>query len=242
MAMLRLGLPLKIPGTQANTFVYHINDGYVYQQNRGKPGVDTTFYFKCAQYEGRRCYGRAIYSVGHGFLSKADTHNHPPDFHEAAERELQRKILQRCRTTEYVSFQQIINEERRPYHIDVKCRISLASLQPAMQRTRRSIYPEPPNTMPELTRTLQRRQNRIITMTKDGEDNIYAASVIAGDGSHSIIFASRRMLQFAKDHLEFLFGDGTFKVVPALQDLGRASQMLLHECQTSMCYNHIVKP
>ncbi|XP_052124336.1 uncharacterized protein LOC113216462 [Frankliniella occidentalis] len=93
-----------------------------------------------------------------------------------------------------------------------------------MQRARRSIYPEPPQSLQELSEIL-RPQNRIITMTKDGRDNFYAASVNAADGSHCVIFASRRMINFAARNMDYFFGDGTFQVLPAIPDLTRASQV-----------------
>ncbi|KAK3923858.1 ATP synthase epsilon chain, partial [Frankliniella fusca] len=108
------------------------------------------------------------------------------------------------------------------YHLEVQKRVSITRMRPAMQRVRKILYPDPPGSLAALAEVL--RNNPLITMTKDGRDNIYGASVTAADGSQSIIFTSRRVIEYASINCQWLFGDGTFLSLPAIPTLTAASQ------------------
>lgn len=138
---------------------------------------------------------------------------------------LRRRILTRCRSLEFVSFRRILVEESRRYPVALQIRLRLSKLRPSMQRARYSMFPPPPQNLQELTEILQDPRYRVVTATHDGEDNLYAGSVTAGDDSHHVIFMSRRMAGVLRQ-LDYLFADGTFKVLPAIDDLDEASQVL----------------
>ena len=86
------------------------------------------------------------------------------------------------------------------------------------------MFPPVPATLEGLTAILQDPRYRIITATHDANDNLYAGSVTAADNSYHVIFMSRRMARVARS-LDVLFGDGTFKVLPAIEELDEASQV-----------------
>lgn len=91
-----------------------------------------------------------------------------------------------------------------------------------MRNARFSRYPSRlPRTLRELTAVLQNPRFRIISMTDDGNDNIYAGSVDDANNHHHILFSSRRMLEFMSN-VGIIHGDGTFKVVP---NIGGCSQV-----------------
>lgn len=106
----------------------------------------------------------------------------------------------------------------------VKRQLRLAKMRSAMQRVRQSMYPRVPETLVGLTRILQNPRYRVIAATVDATDSLYAASVTDRNGHHHIIFSSRRMLRFAKQ-FTLLFSDGTFKTLPAIDELDDASQV-----------------
>jgi len=109
--------------------------------------------------------------------------------------------------------------------MEVQIRLRLSKIRSAMQRARSSMFPPPPATLEELTAILQDPRYQVICATHDARDSLYAGSVIANDGSHHIIFMSRRMARVARS-LNLLFADGTFKVLPAIEELDKASQVL----------------
>jgi len=94
------------PGTRPGTFFYHIENGYYFHESEQRHG---TIYFKCVR-AARGCRGRASYDPTEGFVLTGD-HNHAADPHYADEMALRHRILQRCESLEYVSFQRIILDE-----------------------------------------------------------------------------------------------------------------------------------
>lgn len=91
-------------------------------------------------------------------------------------------------------------------------------MRSAMQRARSSRFPRVPASLEELTQILQDPRYRIISATEDAQDSLHAGSVTDDDGHHHIIFSSRRLLNVGKT-LSILFLDGTFKTVPAIEEL-----------------------
>lgn len=83
-----------------------------------------------------------------------------------------------------------------------------------MRNARLRNYPFVPNDLRRLTDILMNPQHRVITMTQDGQDNLYAGSVTDARGAHHVLFISDRMAAVARD-LRVLHGDGTFKTRPA---------------------------
>lgn len=78
-----------------------------------------------------------------------------------------------------------------------------------MYKARMDSYPQIPDTLSELTQLLFQRRWRKISSTIDGDDNLYAGSITALDGSHNVIFMSKRMRDFS-GRISVLQSDGTF--------------------------------
>lgn len=92
-------------------------------------------------------------------------------------------------------------------------RVTYARMRTPMRTARMSRYPNIPHSLEDLSRIMLNPQYRVITISDDGTDNIYAGSVTDGNGDHHILFASRRQLRLMKT-FRVLHSDGTFKVVP----------------------------
>ncbi|XP_034236489.1 uncharacterized protein LOC117642414 [Thrips palmi] len=215
--MVALNRVRKCRGTQPQSWIYHVNDGWQYRRNVYKRG---TMYLKCVK---KDCPGSALCDRPRGFLhTKAHTHRRDRLYPMVLQ--LRRRILNRCRSLEFISFRRILVQESRRYPIRVQVRLRLAKIRSAMQRARAKMFPPAPDTLRELTRILQDPRYRIISATHDARDSLYAASVTADDQSHHIIFMSRRMARVARS-LDLLFADGTFKVKPAIDELDEASQV-----------------
>lgn len=90
-----------------------------------------------------------------------------------------------------------------------------------MRNARIRLYPNIPGTLAELANILRGPQHRVISMTYDGEDNMYADFVEATDGTQIVIFASSRMLEFM-ERVRIIFSDGTFST-PAVPHASQVS-------------------
>ncbi len=116
------------------------------------------------------------------------------------------------------------------FPIEVRARVTLARMRTAMRNARMASYPQPPpRTLRELTAILQDPRYEVLTATLDNEDNIYAGSVTDVRGDHHILFASRRSL----DHLatcNWIHGDGTIKIVPALDGVSQVRVKVILLC------------
>ncbi|XP_034246261.1 uncharacterized protein LOC117648123 [Thrips palmi] len=196
------------PGTRPNSFFYHIENGFYFHESDRREG---TIYYKCVR-AARGCYGRASYDPMTGFVLTG-IHNHEADPHYADEMALRRNILQRCENLDYVPFTRIILEESRGFHPEVAARVTYARMRTPMRQARMRRYPHHPNNLRELTALLQDNQHRVLTLSHDGNDNIYGGSVDDADGEHHILFVSNRMLQQLKT-FHVLHADGTFDSVP----------------------------
>jgi len=82
-----------------------------------------------------------------------------------------------------------------------------------MYLSRMRSFPPIPYTLLDLTRTLL--QHPRVSTTVDGEENIYAGSINAPDGSHHVLFISPRMIDFL-GKVKILQGDGTFRARPSI--------------------------
>ncbi|KAK3926922.1 GTPase Der [Frankliniella fusca] len=158
-------------------------------------------------------------------------HDHEPDPHYPDEVALRRAILDRCRSLEYVSFRDILDQEGAWFDFEVQSRVTLARMRNAMRSARMQNYPELPRSLRNLTRVLNDDQFRVITQTEDGTDNLYGGSVTATDGSHHIMFVSQRMLNYLKIS-RILHGDGTRKVIP----LGANANFLAQQVHLKLVY------
>ncbi|XP_052131748.1 uncharacterized protein LOC127751763 [Frankliniella occidentalis] len=207
-------------GSRKRSWFYHINDGYHYHINNIR---NRKVYLKCIHF-GKHCHGRALYSRRQGFIHTKRHDGCRRDRHYPNVMRLRRRILKRCTSLEVISFREIITQESRGFPIGVTSRVRLANMRSAMQRARYSALPPPPQSLEELTAILQDPRYRVLTATSDGRDNLYAASVNAADGSHHVIFMTRRMARVLRQ-LKILFGDGTFKTLPNMEDLDAASQI-----------------
>lgn len=98
------------------------------------------------------------------------------------------------------------------YSRTVRRRMNVRRLRTPMYRARSEIFPPIPQTLYELTQVLLGHPR--VSVTVDGEQNMYAGSATADDGSHHVVFVSRRMLNFM-GQCQLLQGDGTFKARPA---------------------------
>lgn len=90
--------------------------------------------------------------------------------------------------------------------------MNLRRLRTPMYRARMASYPPVPLTLRELTQVLLGHPR--VSLTVDGDENMYAGSTTAADGSHHVVFASRRMLDFM-GQCQLLQADGTFRARPA---------------------------
>lgn len=103
------------PSTRRNSYFYHVNRGPCrgHYFHRSYARGQTT-YFKCVQYEAG-CHARAILSPERGFRpgSGEHRHSHEPDPLYPDEVALRRAILDRCRSLDYASYADIIDEEGR---------------------------------------------------------------------------------------------------------------------------------
>jgi len=91
--------------------------------------------------------------------------------------------------------------------------MNLKRLGSSMARRRGKRYPKIPDTLLDLTRSLL--DNADVAKTVDEEENLYAGSVTASDGSHHLAFFSPRMLKYL-GNLKLIQGDGTFKARPSV--------------------------
>lgn len=82
-----------------------------------------------------------------------------------------------------------------------------------MRNARMENFPNIPATLQELTQILLDERYRVLTLTDDGLDNIYAGSVDDAEGNHHVIFTSNRLLNRMRSFL-VLHSDGTFRSVP----------------------------
>ena len=98
------------------------------------------------------------------------------------------------------------------YSRNVRSKMNLRRLRTSMHRVRSGTFPPVPQTLLELTQVLLGHPR--VSVTVDGEQNMYAGSITANDGSHHVVFVSRRMLDFM-GQCKLLQGDGTFKSRPA---------------------------
>lgn len=103
---LRQGIVMREPGSRPNSFIYHIGDGFHYVSNGGN---ETTIWFRCSV---RRCYGTAILELGSAFRH-SQRHNHPPDPLLQSVQAVRRVIIERAASVKYVSFVEIVEDERR---------------------------------------------------------------------------------------------------------------------------------
>ncbi|XP_026290929.1 uncharacterized protein LOC113215512 [Frankliniella occidentalis] len=201
-------------GTRARSWFYHVNDGYYYHKNARKAQV---IYFKCIRYE-TGCLGRALCDMQRGFIHTRNHNVCNQDPYLPLVRLLRSRILNRCRRLELSTFRQILTQESARFPIRVQVRVRMSNMRSAMQKARLSALPPAPQTLHDLTEILQDPRYRVITQTSDGADNLYAQSITADDGSHHILFISRRMARLMK-RMSILFGDGTFKSLPAMEGL-----------------------
>lgn len=96
----------------------------------------------------------------------------------------------------------------------MRSRVTPNGMRTSMRNARMAMYPNPPPSLRRLTLILRNPQYRVITISRDGEDNLYAGSVTDALGNHHVIFSSNRLLQAMRQFV-VLHTDGTFKVVPA---------------------------
>lgn len=84
-----------------------------------------------------------------------------------------------------------------------------------MQRARANVFPRIPESLQDLTGMLQDPAWASLVNTLDGEDSIYLGSTSGVDGSHNIVFMSRRCIEIMKI-VDILFADGTFYIKPSV--------------------------
>jgi hypothetical protein len=86
-----------------------------------------------------------------------------------------------------------------------------------MRNARMKNFPHMPPTLRDLSNILLNPQHRVLTMTADGNDNIYGGSVTDELDGHHVLFISQRMLNQMR-LFNVLHSDGTFKTVPVGQN------------------------
>ncbi|KAK3913489.1 ATPase RavA [Frankliniella fusca] len=197
-------------GIHQDSFLYHVNDGFYYTWNGGN---DSSIWFRCSI---RSCNGTAILRADDGFYRR-QPHNHAAQPLRHNMQAIRRTIINRASAVRYVSFADIVEEERLHKVPDrnIRAQLTYRRLRSAMQRARSDIYPNIPASLLQLTITLENPQWAHLTRTLDNSESVYCCSVTADDGSHSVIFTSRRCLEILKA-CEIIFLDGTFKITPAI--------------------------
>ncbi|XP_034250836.1 uncharacterized protein LOC117651143 [Thrips palmi] len=199
-------------GYRGMSHYYHLGDGsHAYHFNTE---TSSSLYFRCVFYDKLNCRGRAIMRFG-GAFRHSNPHNHPPDRDLVSKRHFRENVLDECRDAKYVSYQQILDKARsdRRYHRRVRCTMTMRRLRNAMYKARMDSFPQIPDTLSEVTQLLLQRRWAKISSTVDGDDNLYAGSITALDGSHNVVFMSRRMRDFA-GRISILQSDGTFRARP----------------------------
>lgn len=86
-----------------------------------------------------------------------------------------------------------------------------------MRNARRRNYPNQPQNLHGLTEILLDPQYTVLTLTDDGNDNIYGGSVTDANGHHHVLFVSNRMVNQMRI-FNVLHADGTFNAVPISPD------------------------
>ncbi|KAJ1526453.1 hypothetical protein ONE63_009587 [Megalurothrips usitatus] len=200
-------------GYRSGSYFFHNGDnGHAYHYSSDRTFV---IYFKCVLYD-QGCRGRAILRLGQGF-KHSSPHNHAPNPYLLQEREFRRTLLERCSTKKWVSYKDILDEARgdQRYSARVRSRMTMNRLRTSMRNARTKTYPAIPQTLKELTELLMKKKNRYLAKTTDNKDLLYAGSVDASDGSHNVVFISKRMRKVMAD-VQVIHADGTFKSRPAL--------------------------
>ncbi|KAK3929514.1 Granzyme-like protein 2, partial [Frankliniella fusca] len=224
-------------GKQKGSVIFHDGNGYYYHGNKKRRG---NLYLKCIWYESHNCTGRAVIRKRRRgrlvILEHLNPHrNHDPDVHHADVMLLRRNILRRCRELECLPYKRIVSDERRRFDIEVLSRVTLTGMRTALRNARMSAFPKPPpRSLRELDAILQNPRYEVLTATLDGRDNIYAGSVSDADGRFHILFSSERLLQTLAT-VTWIHGDGTVKIVPAVDDV---SQVFT----TVTTWNHHIVP
>lgn len=98
------------------------------------------------------------------------------------------------------------------YTRNVRRKMNVRRLRTPTYRARAASFPPIPQTLHDLTQVLLGHPR--VSVTVDGEQNMYAGSITADDGSHHVVFVSRRMQDFMTQ-CKLLQGDGAFRSRPA---------------------------
>ncbi|XP_034250361.1 uncharacterized protein LOC117650857 [Thrips palmi] len=195
-------------GRQEGSHFYHVGDGFYYNVNHIS---NNSISFRCNR---SSCPGRAK-CVGGRFLHTI-AHVHGPDPFLREVLAARRAIIDQARSPTYVTFGEIIATERaRLENRYVRSQLTMRRLRPAMQRARSGTFPNLPQNLAELSAILQNPDWEALTMTLDEEDSMYLGSTWSEDGSHNIIFASKRCLQLMR-MASVIFADGTFFIKPSV--------------------------
>ncbi|KAK3921776.1 UDP-N-acetylglucosamine--N-acetylmuramyl-(pentapeptide) pyrophosphoryl-undecaprenol N-acetylglucosamine transferase 1 [Frankliniella fusca] len=199
-------------GRRAGHSYYHVGDGFHYKIERVSAN-DNCAYFTC---KSTLCSGRALFRAD-GYFEHTQPHNHAPDLLYNEVQAARRQILDRTRTVTYASFADILATERSRIRSRlIRSQLTLRRLRPAMLRVRREAFPNLPRNLAGLTTTLQDPAWDWLTKTKDSQDRMYLGSTWAADGSHNVIFISRRCLQIMR-MVSIIFADGTFYISPSVE-------------------------
>jgi len=108
---------------------------------------------------------------------------------------------------------------------EVVTRVTYDRMRTPMRNARLSQFPNPPADLRALTAILMDPHNAVITMSDDGQDNLYSGSVTDANGDHHVMFFSNRMVEVMRN-FSVLHSDGTFKTVPVNVEF--ASQVSLY--------------
>jgi len=124
------------------------------------------------------------------------------------------------------------------YSRRVRSRMNMRRLRTPMYRARMASFPPLPQTLRELTQVLL--QNPRISKTVDGEENLYAGSVDADDGSHHVLFVTPRMREVLQQCI-IVQGDGTFRARPATPPSSQCF-VLVTTYKNGVSYIHSIFP
>ncbi|XP_034245723.1 uncharacterized protein LOC117647861 [Thrips palmi] len=177
-------------GTRRGSHYYHANNGYYYHKYRQ---LSDTIYLRCTNVS---CPSRGLLKLG-SFHESSSHSGHEPDHLKAEVLRERSRLLGQASSLTFATVEDVLNDEsniNRRY----SDRLTPKVLLPAMRTARINAYPEEPKTLSELQIILECENNKSLTAVSQFRDNIYGGSARGEDGSKSILFITKRCVDFIK--------------------------------------------
>ncbi|KAK3922760.1 Tyrosine recombinase, partial [Frankliniella fusca] len=202
------------PGRQRGSLIFHANDGFHYNLREVRHDTNRAR-LRCRKYKknGLGCFGTANVSLVTGLLRHSQPHNHAPDLLLEEDMDLRRNMIEEARTNVFGKrIQAILNQWKlNTPNVMLASRFTTVRMKSSMYFARSSNYPNIPKTLLHLGLLLLDANFRQLCETVDRNDFIFQGIVgYHHDNTLSLVFASRRMLDFLGTRVT-LHCDGTFK-------------------------------